>query len=83
LFTIVGLVKSDKKKTFYSYSLMSHSCICCKHFTDEDIVSHPTKWVLKNGAVPSQFDWSNKQNRKWQLLRVVPNAAVAVQPTVV
>ena len=61
---------------------MSYSCICCKHFTDEDISSHPTKWVLKNGAVPSQFDWSNKQNRKRQLLRVVPNAAVAVQPTI-
>ena len=54
---------------------MSYSCICYKHFTDEDIVSHPMKWVLKNGAVLLQFDWSNKQNRKWQLLTVVPNAA--------
>jgi len=53
------------------------------HFIDKDIISHPTKWVLKNGAVPLQFDWSNKQNRKQQLLRVVPKAAVAVQPTAV
>jgi len=58
-------------------------CICSKHFTDADVTSHPTKWVLKNGPVPSQFDWSNKQNRKQHLLRVVPNAAVAVQPTAI
>jgi len=37
----------------------------------------------KNGAVPSQFDWSNKKNRIQQLLRVVPNVAVAIQPTAV
>jgi len=61
---------------------MSYSCICYKHFTDEDIINHPSKWVLKNG-VPLQFDWSNKQNRKRQFLRVVPNAAMAVQPNAV
>jgi len=60
-----------------------HAYACYKHFTDEDIINHLTKWVLKNGAVPPQFDWSNKQNRKQHLLRVVPNAAVAVQPTAV
>ena len=65
------------------FTLISYSCICSKHFTDVDIISHPTKWVLKNKAVPSQFDWRNKQNLKQQLLRVVPNAVVAVQPIVV
>jgi len=69
-------------QTRKQFTPMSYSCICYKHFTDEDIINHPSKWVLKNG-VPLQFDWSNKQNRKRQFLRVVPNAAMAVQPNAV
>lgn len=47
-----------------------YSTVCVNHFLPEDYVQYPTKKILKTGAIPSQFAWKPKTDRRRIIQRI-------------